>query len=148
MNQTNELHTLLLDYLDDLLDATGRARVEEMLTGNPDVAETMSRLRLLRGELFKAQPVEPPSDELRERVMAAARNQNNAERSGARGNLVFIRRATRYAAGFAAGVLTTLALSQEPEAGAEETTAPRVETASRDLNTAVQPTASFRRRIR
>ena len=162
MSQTNELRTLLLDYLDGLLDAAGRARVEQMLARDPDVAETLSRLRLLRGELYRSQPVEPPSPELRARVMLAAQNEQNAERSGeVRAGNVLVRRITRYAAVFAAGVLTTLALSPEPSAEPSSGATPtgRIETASRSSeapsaaranhgSAQIESAPAFRRRIR
>ena len=118
MSETNKLRTLLLDYLDDLLDPAGRAQVEEMLARDPDVAEMLSRLHLLRGEFYKTQPIEPPSPELRARVLVAARAEQVAARSDTvRAGIVFLRRITRYAAVFAAGVLTTFLFS--PEQGAQ-----------------------------
>jgi len=153
MSETNELRTLLLDYLDDLLEPAGRARVEEMLAHDPDVAEMLSRLHLLRGEFYRTQRIEPPSPELRARVLVAARAEQVAERSNTvRAGVGFMRRLTRYAAVFAAGVLTTLLFSPEPSAEPSGGAPPPdgVETVSYVSHVAAQFESSpaFRRRIR
>ncbi len=152
MSETNELRALLLDYLDDLLDPAGRAQVEEMLARDPDVAEMLSRLHVLRSEFYKTQSIEPPSPEFRARVLVAARSDT------VRAGIVFLRRITRYAAVFAAGVLTTFLFSPEPSAQPPGEAAPPdgVETVSHVSHVGyvshvfaqIETAPVFRRRIR
>ena len=97
----DKLRSQLLDYLDDLCTDEERNEVEALLERDPGVAEKLADLRILRTALYKPTGVPAPRAELKDAVVAAAAREAAARRP---------RLWARYAAGFAAGVLTTMAL--------------------------------------
>ena len=139
--RNDKIRSQLLDYLDDLCTAEERKATETLLEGDPDVAEQLAELRILRTALYKPPDVPAPRAELKGAVVAAAAREAAARRP---------RHWVRYAAAFAAGVLTTMALLpavETPEPVIQtvrieptEIVAPRYET--------FEPAPSFPRRIR
>ncbi len=97
----DKMRSQLLDYLDELCTGEDRKKIEALLERDPDVAEQLADLRILRIALYKPADVPAPRAELKDAVVAAA-----AREAAVRTPRLWV----RYAAAFAAGVLTTMAL--------------------------------------
>lgn len=123
-----ELRTLLLDYLDGLLDDDAKAAAEDCIAKHPDVLAEVARFRAV---LYRPYPVAPPSPGLEASIRL---------RTGRR----FAWRWVRYAAMFAAGVLTTLVV----QAGVRPSAPPVVAPVEQPDTTVADAGPTYNRRIR
>ncbi len=137
----DKIRSQLLDYLDDLCTDEERREVDGLLERDPGVAEQMADLRILRTALYTPLDVPAPRAELKDAVVAAAARAAAARRP---------RLWARYAAAFAAGVLTTMALwpaveTPEPVIRTVHVDRPDVVTLDHEV---FEPAPNFPRRIR
>jgi anti-sigma factor RsiW len=111
----DELRTRMADYLDDLLEDDERAAVEAEIARHPALFAEVARVRAV---LYRPYSVPAPSADQRSRILARWHDRP-------------WKRVLRYAAVFAAGVVTTFALraTEPPRPSRAPETPPRVESA-------------------
>lgn len=128
MNE-QELRTLMADYLDGLLNDEAAREAEARIARAPGLLAEVARLR---ASLYRPYPVPLPAADLEHRIARRARGRS--------------RQWMRYAAVFAAGVLTTLVvqLTSYRTSPATELERPQLE---RDASSAAASVV-HRRRIR